>query len=91
MNLGRTNAKQILNGLKLSQSNAYAIGRACRFLSLTDCYWVKEESENLQWDDVNLYTDSLSKVVASTALLGTPLNIKSVPNKIHTPEFKCTL
>ena len=61
MSIGKTNAKKLLAGLKISQSNPYLIARICHFASLTDCYWLKEETEDISWNDVNLFKAKKSK------------------------------
>lgn len=85
MNIGKTNAKKLLAGLRISQSNPYLIAKICHFASLTDCYWMKDENESISWEDVNLFKNSLEKAISSTALLGTPL-AKMNNQRIHTPE-----
>ena len=47
--LGRTNAKLILNSLRLPQTNSIAVCEACHALNLTDCYWIRNEEEALNW------------------------------------------
>lgn len=85
MNIGKTNAKKLLAGLRISQSNSYLIAKICHFASLTDCYWMKDENENIFWEDINLFKNPLEKAISSTTLLGTPL-AKINNQKIHTPE-----
>lgn len=82
--LSRTNSKMILNSVRVSQSNAYAICKACHGLSLTDMYWFKEEESDLTWKEVNLYHNPISKAMASTALVG---DVLRETGKIHTPEL----
>lgn len=84
MQLSRTNGKMILNSLRVSQTNAYKICMACHGLSLADMYWLKEEEEDLTWDEVNLFQNDISKGMASTALVGDVLHELG---KIHTPEL----
>ncbi len=40
MNIGKTNAKKLLAGFRISQSNPYMIARLFHFASLSDCYWL---------------------------------------------------
>lgn len=82
--LSRTNSKMILNSLRVSQTNAYAICKACHGLSLTDMYWFKDEEDKITWSDINLFKNDISKGMASTALVGDALKEKG---KIHTPEL----
>ena len=51
LSLGRSYAKEILNSLRLSQTNRYALCKACRGLSLEDSYWLKQEGDNKTWED----------------------------------------
>ena len=47
LSMGRSYAKEILNALRLSQTNRYAVCRACRGLSLEDSYWLRQELPDL--------------------------------------------
>lgn len=84
MELSRTNGKMILNSLRVSQTNDFRICMACHGLSLSDMYWLREEEEELTWDEVNLFQNDISKGMASTALVGDVLHEHG---KIHTPEL----
>ena len=86
MNIGKTNGKKILSAFGISQNNPYLIARVCHFASLTDCYWLKEESENLSWKDINLFQNDFEKVITSAALFGVNARI-TISNRIHTPEL----
>lgn len=87
MNIGKTNAKKLLAGFGISQSNPYRIARLFHFASLSDCYWMKEEGEGLTWDQVSLFRNPFEKAVTATALLGVNGSFRSIDTKIHTPEF----
>lgn len=39
-------------------------------LSLTDTFWIQEKSENLHWEDINLYENPFSEVVSRIAFEG---------------------
>ena len=54
MNIGRTNAKKLLAGFRISQSNPYMIARLFHFASLSDCYWMKDVEETYTWEQVSL-------------------------------------
>ena len=82
--LSRTNSKMILNSMRVSQTNAYRICQTCHGASLSDMYWFKEEEEKLEWKDVSLFQNDISKAMASTALVGDVLRENG---KIHTPEL----
>lgn len=87
MNIGRTNAKKLLAGFRISQSNPYLIARLFHFTSLSDSYWMKEEGEELDWKKVSLFANPLEKTVAETALFGVSRTFFHLGQKVHTPEF----
>ena len=87
MNIGRTNAKKLLVGFRISQSNPYMIARLFHFASLSDCYWMKDAEETFTWEQVSLFENPWEKAVISTALLGTNQTFHTLVQKIHTPEF----
>lgn len=99
LSIGRSHAKAILNSLGLSQSNRYAVCKACRGLSLEDAYWIRQEGDEKEWKDVNLFHNDLSLALTELALSGSNsrqrvFEKKSVfellPErrlKIHTPEL----
>ena len=66
MNIGRTNAKKLLAGFRISQSNPYMIARLFHFASLSDCYWMKDVEETYTWEQVSLFENPLEKAVTST-------------------------
>ena len=87
MSIGRTNAKKLLAGFRISQSNPYMIARLFHFASLSDCYWMKDAEETFTWEQVSLFENPWEKAVTSTALLGTNQTFRTLVQKIHTPEF----
>ncbi|WP_227898828.1 phosphatidylinositol 4-kinase, partial [Enterocloster bolteae] len=87
MNIGRTNAKKLLVGFRISQSNPYMIARLFHFASLSDCYWMKDAEETFTWEQVSLFENPWEKAVTSTALLGTNQTFSTLVQKVHTPEF----
>ena len=64
LNLSRSGAKTILNVANLPQSlkmeERVKIAIACRGLTMTDNFWLQEESENLNYKDVCLRKNPLS-------------------------------
>lgn len=86
MNIGKTNAKKLLAGFRISRSNPYMIARLFHFASLSDGYWLKE-GEELTWNQVSLFQNPLERAVTATALLGVSGDFQSLNQKIHTPEF----
>lgn len=100
MSMGKTNAKKLLAGFGISQSNPYLVAKLFHFTSLTDCYWLKEEGEQLKWKNVSLFRNRLEKAVSATALLGVPGYFKDKIREagkcqgdekpgiqLHTPEL----
>lgn len=87
MNIGRTNAKKILTGFSIRQSNPYTIAKILHFCSLTDCYWMKEKDEILTWKDVSLFHNRFEDAVSATALLGANHTFGKMKQRIHTPEL----
>lgn len=72
--LTRENAKVILNVTSLPQSlkmeDRIKIVLACKGLSMTDNFWIKEENERLSFADVNLRKNKLSDASYEIAILG---------------------
>ena len=70
----RTYAKEILNSIGTSQSvtdrERAQIALSYHCLSLLDVFWVKEENETVRFEDINLYTHSLSNALVDIALRG---------------------
>lgn len=89
LSIGRSYAKEILNTLRLSQGNRYAVCKACRGLSLEDAYWIREEGDGKTWQEVNLFGNPLSLFITEVSLSGR--NIRYQPERmgghIHTPEL----
>lgn len=82
--LSRTNSKMILNSMRVPQTNAFKICQTCHGASLSDMYWFKEDGEELDWKDVSLFRNDISRAMASTALVG---DVLREYGKIHTPEL----
>lgn len=81
--LNRDNAKKLLNICGLSQTDNFEIAKACRLLSIDDCYWLRLDV-NETWDNVDLRKNSLSKSLAQIALDGVYITISG---DVTTPEF----
>ena len=71
LSIGRSYAKEILNTLRLSQTNRYAVCKACRGLSLEDAYWIRQDGDRKSWEEVNLFRNPLSLFVTEVSLSGT--------------------
>lgn len=90
LSIGRSYAKEILNTLRMSQTNRYAVCKACRGLSLEDAYWILQEGDRQTWADVNLFENPLSLFVAEVSLSGTATHFArdiKAEEHIHTPEL----
>lgn len=83
MPMGRSNAKDILSTLQVAQNPA-KICFASYAVSLTDCYWVKEDEDAITWSEISPYRNKLSKELASVALYGSS---SMRLGKIYTPEL----
>lgn len=81
--LDRENAKTLLNACDLPQDDKYQVARVCRFISVDDCFWLRE-NDSEKWDDFNLRKNSLSNAVSQIALNGEYI---SLSGEITTPEF----
>lgn len=88
LSLSRENAKKIYNLFGYEQlqdeKSKAKIAIACRAVSLQDNYWVKLESDNTKWEDINLRTNSLSETVAIVSLHGSSLTLQG---NARTPEL----
>lgn len=90
LSIGRSYAKEILNTLRLSQTNRYAVCKACRGLSLEDSYWIRQEGDEKTWEEVNLFENPLSLFITEISLSGKNTNYSmeaQVKKEIHTPEL----
>ena len=91
LTLDRTYAKEILNSIGASQSvtdrERAQIALSYHCLSLLDVFWVKGEKENILFEDINLYTHSLSNALVDIALRGhqmTMTNAHLLANDLST-------
>lgn len=99
LSISRSHAKEIMNSLGLSQSNSLRVCLACRGLSLTDSYWIRQPQDPRTWAEINLFQNELSFFLTELALSGTNTNqsrpkqnelYEALPKKslrIHTPEL----
>ena len=81
--LDRSNAKKLLNICNIPQDDRYEIARACRLISLDDCFWIRE-NEDEKWFDYDLHHNSLNKAVTQIALNGEYITITG---EVTTAEF----
>lgn len=82
LNLDRTYAHEILNHFNLSQKLTDAdkaqIAIQTRCVSLNDNFWLKESDENISWDQINLFDNTLSNTVFDIALFGSSPTITNI-------------
>ena len=82
LTLDRTYAKEILNSIGASQSvtdrDRARIALSYHCLSLLDVFWVKEKNEIVRFEDINLYTHSLSNALVDIALCGHQMTVTNV-------------
>lgn len=88
IDIGRTNAKHILNTLglpqQISRENSLRIMFLCKGLSASDDYWFSS-SANEAWKDVCLRDNPLHETLAHVALFGD--TTASITGEIRTPEL----
>ncbi|MDE7068319.1 MAG: hypothetical protein K2O83_11805, partial [Schaedlerella arabinosiphila] len=91
LSIGRSFAKEILNALRLSQTNRYAVCKACRGLSLEDAYWIRQDGDKRVWEEVNLFQNPLSLYITEISLSGASVHCSGETldrrQDIHTPEL----
>ena len=90
LSIGRSFAKEILNTLRLSQTNRYAVCRACRGLSLEDAYWIRQDGDEKTWEEVSLFRNPLSLYVTEVSLSGRNVRYLAEARErreLHTPEL----
>lgn len=63
----RQNLDAIINRLGTTVSDAYVKSLG---VSLTDCYWFKEENSKLRWSDVNFYDNGFAPAFDNGTCLG---------------------
>ena len=89
LSIERRNAKQILNALKIPQSdtdsNVSKMMILCKGLSASDDYWITNHPEKEHWADNNLRDNPLHEVLAQISLYGdAPVTITG---EVRTPEL----
>ena len=81
MSLDREYAKEILNSIGMAQvitdRDRAKISLSYHCVSLTDIYWVKESSEKISYDKINLYDHSLNEAVVQLSLRGKPMTVSN--------------
>ena len=79
LSLDRKYAKEILNSIGMAQvmtdRDRAEISLSYHCVSLTDIYWVKKSQEELSFERINLYENSLNEAVVELSLRGKPMTV----------------
>lgn len=88
LSLDRTHAKAILNAIGALQSPTDAdranIALSCHCVSLTDVYWVRERGDNVTFEQINIYENSLNEAIVELSLKGKALTVTN--QELVTPR-----
>jgi len=79
LSLDRKYAKEILNSIGMAQAmtdrDRAKISLSYHCVSLTDIYWVKTSDEEISYEKINLYNNSLNEAVVELSLRGKPMTV----------------
>ena len=79
LSLDRKYAKEILNSIGMAQAmtdkDRAKISLSYHCVSLTDIYWVKKSEEQVSYEQINLYDNSLNEAVVELSLRGKPMTV----------------
>ena len=79
LSLDRKYAKEILNSIGMAQAmtdrDRAQISLSYHCVSLTDLFWVKEKTEELSYEQLNLYDHSLNEAIVELSLRGKPMTV----------------
>lgn len=79
LSLDRKYAKEILNSIGAAQAvtdrDRADISLSYHCVSLTDVFWVKKRAENVTFQDLNLYDNSLKEAVVEISLKGRQMTV----------------
>ena len=81
----RAYVNSFLSRMGLSEFDVAGIMKLCRGLSLNDSYWIDETDNEHTFDEVNLYDNPFSNIIAQIAFTGT--GESGVPGLSASPEF----
>lgn len=88
LSLDRTHAKAILNAIGALQSPTDAdranIALSCHCVSLTDVYWVRERGDDVTFEQINIYENSLNEAIVELSLKGKALTVTN--QELVTPR-----
>ena len=81
LTLDRKYVKEILNSIGAVQAmtdrERAQIALAYRCVSLMDIYWVREEGDNITFDQINLYENHLDNAFVDVALRGKQMSVQN--------------
>lgn len=81
LTLDRQYAKEILNSIGVSQAvtdrDRAKIALSYRCVSLTDIYWVREQGEDIRFQDINLYDNHLDNTFVDVSLRGKQITVEN--------------
>jgi hypothetical protein len=80
--VNRHHMEAVLGAINLQ--NRFDVLSYSHGLSLNDTYWIQEASENLRFDDINLYDNPFDEALGWIAFTGLPSNIS---RHLSTPEL----
>lgn len=88
LNISKSNAKAILNSAELPATprtqDRITICHACRGLSITDNFWLKNDNENITFKDVNLRYKHLKDAAFKVSILG---HVLTISREILKPDL----
>lgn len=88
LSLDRKYAKEILNSIGMAQATTdldrARISLSYHCVSLTDIYWVKKKREDVSFEKLNLYDNSLNEAIVELSLRGKPM---TVTNRELAPDL----
>ena len=71
--------KRFLNSIGMAQATTdrdrAKISLSYHCVSLTDVYWVKEKGEDISYEQLNLYDNSLNEAIVELSLRGKPMTV----------------
>jgi hypothetical protein len=82
LSLDRKYAREMLNSIGMSQAitdrDRAEISLSYHCVSLTDIFWVKKSDEEVSYDELNLYDNSLNEAVVELSLRGKPMTVTNM-------------
>lgn len=95
LSIRRSYYKEIVNACGFTQSTTdrqrAEVALKCRCLSLQDQYWVKYVGETVSWEDVSLFSNSLSDILTDVCLSGKNMSLSDASPVIHNLTIDGTI